>query len=390
MAEAILKGTVADEASLVTPIRSPNFKLTRIAIHAVRNIRALSLEPHPRLNLVVGRNGHGKTSLLESIYVVATTKSFRTAKLSEIVKHGEASSAIHATFVETHDSLPDLDRQQTVSIVKGRAHPTIEGNKPARAADYAIRSPVVVFHPDELALSTGPASLRRRLLDRVATYQNANHVAHLGQYLRALKARQEMLRTHAGDSAGLTAYEALCAKHGAHVTRARADAASFLAEDLTVAFRRIADPRLALTVRFAGGGSADEASAVETLSQRRGRDARSKAASFGPHRDELEIALDGSPAREVASQGQHRAIALSLKAAESLAIRRATGLEPIQLLDDVSSELDEERTRALFDFLLESRGQIFLSSAQPEAVRAHLPEDAEKLEIPLENGQIQG
>jgi DNA replication and repair protein RecF len=104
------------------------------------------------------------------------------------------------------------------------------------------------------------------------------------------------------------------------------------------------------------------------LARERGRDARAPSASFGPHRDDLTLRLGGHAVRLVASQGQHRAITLALKAAESAVLQRLTGLTPIQLLDDVSSELDPTRNRALYTFLREARGQVFLTTPRPELV----------------------
>ncbi|HSN99289.1 MAG TPA: hypothetical protein VLS89_13430, partial [Candidatus Nanopelagicales bacterium] len=116
------------------------------------------------------------------------------------------------------------------------------------------------------------------------------------------------------------------------------------------------------------GGSGDAGEARETLRAQRRRDAQRASAGFGPHRDELDLSIDGHPARVVASQGQHRALTLSLKAAETAAIRAARGLEPILLLDDVSSELDPDRTAALFTFLGMSRGQVFLTTTRRELI----------------------
>ncbi len=170
------------------------------------------------------------------------------------------------------------------------------------------------------------------------------------------------------DSGEIDAFEELCAVHGAAVTRARAGAADTLVRELLPAFERIAAPELVLDARFAPGGSADAGEARVELRRHRRRDAHRPSAGFGPHRDDLELRFDGHPVRTVGSQGQHRALTLALKAAETSAIAGARGIEPILLLDDVSSELDPDRTTALFTFLSLAHGQIFLTTTRRELI----------------------
>src|SRR5262249_11730933 len=233
------------------------------------------------------------------------------------------------------------------------------------------RSPVIAFHPDELALSTGPAAGRRTLLDRLALFMGATSAGHRARYTRAIRTRQQLLHDDRGgalEAGEIDAFEELCAVHGAALTRARAEAAAALERELHPAFRRIAAPDLGLGVRFAPGGSGDPDEARAELLRHRRRDAHRSSPGFGPHRDDWEPSFDGRPVRIVGSQGQHRALTLALKAAETSAVAAARGLEPILLLDDVSSELDPERTAALFTFLSLARGQIFLTTTRPELI----------------------
>jgi DNA replication and repair protein RecF len=325
---------------------APSFRLQTLRFESFRNLGDGSFEPSPRFNVVFGANGHGKTSLLEALYVVATTKSFRTAKLRTAVRHGSPRFALRARFVETTRGFAPLSRDHSVVFEDRSLHVRLDENRPRTLADYAVKSPVVVFHPEELTLSTGPAALRRRLLDRVALYRSTSAVVSASRYEKALRARQELLRK-GGGMGEIEAYETLMVEAGTVVTRARAEAADALCSPALEAFRRIAAPDLVLELVYRPGGTADPDEARRELQERRDKDRRSVTATFGPHRDDLELRLGRKLAREVASQGQHRAITLSLKAAESAAVTAATGLEPLQLLDDVSSELDPERTDAL-------------------------------------------
>jgi DNA replication and repair protein RecF len=150
------------------------------------------------------------------------------------------------------------------------------------------------------------------------------------------------------------------------LTRARARAAELVVAALLPAFARMAAPGTELEAGFQPGGSDDAAEARARLGEDRRRDRVRRSASFGPHRDELELRLDGRSARRHASQGQQRLLTLSLKAAELDCIRAARGAHPILLLDDVSSELDPDRARSVAGFLAESRSQAFVTTPRPD------------------------
>lgn len=354
------------------PQRPPSLVLERLIVRDLRNLARVDLEPAPRLNVVAGNNGHGKTSVLEAIYFAATSRSFRTHRMGELVRHGAQVASARGRFVERIGDLAPLAREQAAAVEGKRCAVLIDGNRPQSLASFATRSPVVAFHPEELALSTGPAGGRRTLLDRLALFMDPRSADHRARYAQALKARQELLSrggaTPGQPSAEVDAFEELCAVHGAALTRARAAAAEALAPELAHAFAQIAAPDLRLEARFAPGGAAEVDEAREALLAHRRRDAHRPSAGFGPHRDDLVLELDGHPARLVGSQGQHRALTLALKAAEGAVIAAERGVEPILLLDDVSSELDPDRTAALFVFLGMTRGQVFLTTTRRDLI----------------------
>ncbi len=382
--------------------------IAELAIRDIRNLVAIDAQLAPGLNVVHGDNGHGKTSLLEAIYLAASSRSFRTAKLDELVRHDAESASVRVRIVEHGGDVgQDTERVQTVGLGGARVMVRIDGARPPSLAAYATRTPVVVFHPDELTLSTGPAAMRRRLIDRLVLYRDPLGADALARYGQALRARQDLLRKGVRGGAGLEAYEALCATEGARVTRARDAAVGALLAPLADAFRRIAEPALELSAAYAPGGSEVAERAVDELAARRPRDAHRASAGFGPHRDDLALRLGGHLARAVASQGQHRALVLALKAAESATIAEATGLVPILLLDDVSSELDESRTTALFEYLGPSlhaaapgarRGaaghppgrQIVLTTTRPGLIPKAFGAGGARSDFRLEKGVLRG
>src|SRR5262249_29180746 len=154
-----------------------------------------------------------------------------------------------------------------------------DGNAPESLAAFATRSPVVVFHADELTLSTGAATPRRRLLDRLALYRDPAAADHRARYARALKARHDLLRKHPTSGAAVEAYESLAAQHGAALTRARRLTVADYAPRLVAAFKHIAAPNLALDVRYRPGGAEDVDEALRALREARPSDARRPSAT---------------------------------------------------------------------------------------------------------------
>jgi DNA replication and repair protein RecF len=321
------------------------------------------LEPGERFNVVSGDNGQGKTNLLESLYVAATSKSFRTSKLGDLVGFGADLASIRVTLRDDGDS-----RVQSVGLRTGARLVRIDEKRPPSLATYAVRTPIVVFHPGEMTLSMGSSAERRRLLDRTSLYMVPQAMADLEAYARSMKERQRALDTRGTNAADLDEWETLVVRHGLAVMAHRARAAELVSAKALEAFARIAAPELVLTSSYTPSAPANEVGFLDALRRHRASDLRRGSASIGPHRDELALAIDGRPVRGVASQGQHRAVTLALKSAEIEVVSQARGVRPILLLDDVSSELDRVRTAALFSFLREQRGQVFLTTTRPELI----------------------
>jgi DNA replication and repair protein RecF len=360
----------------------------RVAIRAFRNLSAVEFVPAGRLNVIAGDNGQGKTSLIEALYVAATSRTFRSDKLRDVVQEGAEQALVRTVVLAESPGLAPLRHEQR-ALVGARARSfLIDGKKPKRLADYAVRTPIVVFHPGDLELANGPASRRRTLLDRVMLYLDPGGAAARLRYQEALKERQRLLSERGTSGADLDAYEVVLGQHGSRFAQGRQRAAEALLEALEPAFRRMAAPGLALVGEHAPGGLTDPARFSDELRARRARDLRRGAATFGPQRDDLLLALGGRPARTHASQGQQRILALALKMAELECVRAATGTQPILLLDDVSSELDPERTGAVYDFLRETESQVFVTTTRPELFVTPGLEAGERADWTLRGGAL--
>jgi DNA replication and repair protein RecF len=358
--------------------------IASIALRQFRNIASADLTELARFTVFSGNNGQGKTSVLEAAYLVCTTRSFRTAKLGELVRHGESIASVRAKITEGSDT-----RDQVIGLRGANRSVTSAGKRPPSLASYAVQSPAVVFHPGEMVLSSGPASKRRTLLDRIALFVDPTSMDHMKRYTMASRSRQRVLETRGVVASELDGFEQIIATHGAAITRVRAEACTRIASELATSFPRITAETRRLDAVYEPGGPREENALLEALAAERERDRHRGSASSGPHRDDLVLRLGGYDVRVDASQGEHRAVTLGLKLAELSCIARARNVHPVLLLDDVSSELDLARTALLFDFLRETPGQILLTTTRPGLIDTRGLGPSERRDFHLRGGVVE-
>lgn len=357
---------------------------TELQIRGFRNLRALDLQLCSKVNVLSGDNGQGKTSVLEAIYFLATSRSFRTERLAELVLQGTADLKVSAKLSEA-----GIERGQRAVLHNGRRAFFTDDKRAERLGRYAIQTPVVVFHPGDLLLVQGPASARRVMLDRVALFTDPASGEQRARYQRAQKERQIVLERRGLGAPELDAFERVMAEEGVRLHRAHERAALDLSRALEPLFQAMAAPNLALRVTYQPGGCGSLDEFERSLFERRGADARRKAATFGPHKDDLGLELEGRAARHHASQGQQRILTLALKLAELECVRTARGVEPVLLLDDVSSELDPTRTGAVYQLVQRCSSQVVVTTTRPELFATPDLARSDRRDFRLRNGALE-
>ena len=353
----------------------------------MRNLAPVELAPSERFNVFVGDNGQGKTNLLEAIYVVAALRSFRTARLADIIAFGAEQARI-AARVQKHE----LERVYEVDVAPGSRKVRLDG-KPARPlARYFGGFNVVVFTPEDLALPRGSPGDRRRFLDRAVFNLRGDYLATVQDYEKVLKQRNSVLRMAADGKLAtarldemLAVYDVQLAQHGIALANARAKFIDELRDEMARAFAAIGRSEHRAGARYLSkcAGTTSE-QFVEALHDARMKELATSATQYGPHRDDLAFELDERDAGSFASQGQLRAIMLAWKTAELALLTRMLGDRPILLLDDVSSELDPSRNQYLFDHLAQLAGQCFITTTH----EGHVLLSRDRADYRIRNGQI--
>lgn len=335
-------------------------ELRALQVQAFRNLAAQVLEPGPGFNVLAGDNGQGKTSVLEAVYLLGTLRSFRTTKASELVAHGESRAEVSGR-VERRG----IERRYDVVLEGGRRRAKLDGKSPRAVSDYFGDVNVVLFSPEDLRVPKGSPGGRRRFLDRSVFNFKPTFLGDAQRLARIVKSRNAVLKTGRASAYELDVYDVQLATVGARVVAARRAYLEVLAPRLAQTFEEITRTGLGAGVAYLGDESDDLAG---LLAGSRARDLQRRLTTVGPHLHDLELEVGGRPARAFASQGQLRALVLAWKIAEMNLLTETLGDPPLFLLDDVSSELDPDRTRYLFDFLAEKASQTFITTTHARHV----------------------
>jgi DNA replication and repair protein RecF len=332
-----------------------------------RNIACATLEPSPRFTALVGDNGQGKTNALEALYLLAALRPLRSVSRRALLRTGAEQARVS---LQVERRATGLVHDLAMELTPSRRTLYKDGKK-VDAGAFIGCAVAVSFTPDDLQLAKGSPELRRKFLDRALLNVRPSYLTRALRYAKGLKDRNRVLGEPEADAV-LDAYDEIIAAEGAAIMAARARYVDELLPRVRDYFERIATPAPRLDLTYAarlrdmgGAPEADlEAAFLAKLRARRPVDKARRTTSVGPHLDDLELALDGVPVKERASQGQHRAMVLALKLAEITHLAEALGEAPLLLLDDMSSELDAHRSAQLFDAVGALDGQVILTSTE--------------------------
>lgn len=340
-------------------------QLTKLRLFNYRNIEDLELSPSGGTNLFCGQNGQGKTNLLESIYLLAYGKSYRTATPKDCIRYSKEECCVEGTIVHGN-----LTRDLKISISRDEKKLFVHG-KPARIDAFVGNAHLLAFTHEHLKIVRGGPADRRAFLDRAMVTLYPGHVAQLATYERSLKQKNRVLAVAREgrsqvDGKLLDSWDEALAKAGARILWNRWRYAEQMKGELPQGLFGTE----VLKMHYLSSVTTEN-SDVPQMEQRfherllnsRENDLRTGFTSVGPHRDDLKLYVNGKPLADFGSAGQQRSSLLALYFSQMEIHRKFHGYYPIFLVDDAEAELDEQRLHIFLKYISE-RTQLFLTSAK--------------------------
>lgn len=361
-----------------------------LQLHNYRNYVRAEIRLEKGLNLFIGDNAHGKSNLLESIYLLSTLRSSRASTDADLVRRDILKSEFPVARLacEVERSAGNLSLE--LAIVGRTTDPAHRAGKrarvngvPRRASDAVGQLCAVLFTTLDIEIVAGPALMRRRYLDMMISQVDRGYLRAMQKYSKILQQRNSLLKriqNREASSQELTFWDQELAHVGGAIFWARADALGHLAPQAAQQMERLSDglETLQLTYRPALAGLDDidipiddaewTARMLRALQTLRPREIAAGATLVGPHRDDISVEIDSMPADSFASRAQQRTAALSMRLAEASYLRRALGDDPVVLLDDVLSELDARRRRGVLEYI-DTFQQTLVTTADPDRLR---------------------
>lgn len=341
--------------------------LERIDILDFKNIREASLEFSPRVNCLLGKNGMGKSNLLEAVHMLSLARGLSSMPESSLIRHGAEMFLLKGEF------LTDAGGRDSVAcgLVKGKPKSLKVNGKPyGRISEHVGRYPVVTVSPADSRLVSESGEERRRLMDIVISQANPAYLKQLIRYGRALDSRNRMLRAGLRDKLLYESVESGMAEAAAGVHEARKEWVGQMRPLVSRYYELISGGHDAVAISYRS--SLNDSSLPELLESTRDKDHILGFTSRGVHRDDIEMQLDGYSLRRLGSQGQVKSFTLALRLAIFDYLSNARGATPLLLLDDIFDKLDSDRVARIMQIVSSGSGfgQIFITDTN----RKHLDE----------------
>jgi DNA replication and repair protein RecF len=328
----------------------------------------------PGFHLFLGDNAQGKTNILEAIYLMATLRSFRGVGGAQMIRHGQKG------YFAGGNVVAQGNREIKMFWSANERKLALDGQPVKKLTDYLGALRTVVFCTEDLQLVKGAARARRRFLDLLLAQTQPAYLPLLQRYMRAVRARNALLKQRAVDEAALDSFSRELVRLGDEVIRARHALAPKFSPLARLAYRRISNDAEELRIEYQPSVKKDFA--VE-LAQSRSRERNYRSTLVGPHRDDLQLLLNGKSAARFGSEGQKRTLAIALKMAQAEFLAGIHGSLPILLIDDVMGELDVKRRSGFLPLLESARktgGQVFMTATEENWPR-ELGRDLQRWEV---------
>jgi DNA replication and repair protein RecF len=361
-------------AAISFPIHFNGVHLAHLRLRDFRNYARLDADFAPGFHLLLGDNAQGKTNILEAVYLMATLRSFRGVGGAQMIRHGAKGYFAGGNVVGqgSHEiKIYWSARERKLAL---------DGQPVKKLTDYLGVLRTVVFCTEDLQLVKGASRARRRFLDLLLAQTRPDYLPLLQRYMHTVRARNALLKQRAVDEAALDSFSQELVKLGEEIIRARRELAPKFSPLARLAYRRISNDAEELRIEYQPSVKKDFA--VE-LAQSRVRERSYRSTLVGPHRDDLQLLLNGKSAAQFGSEGQKRTLAIALKMAQAEFLAGIHGSPPILLIDDVMGELDVKRRSGFLPLLEHARktsGQVFMTATE-ENWPSELGKDLQRWEV---------
>ena len=325
--------------------------ITSLKIQNFRNYNELKLDFNKDVNIIYGDNAQGKTNILEAIYLTAIGKSFRTNKDKELIKMGENFATIEAEFSKS-------DRDGRIKIeINDKKNIYVNGVKVKKFSELLGNMHVVIFTPDDINILKDGPSQRRRFLDIFISQLRPNYVYCLNMYLKALEQRNNYLKQIKFENKSedfLDIWDEKIADYAEKVFKYRFEFIEKIKNKIKSVHNIITENNEDINIEYVTDFT-NKNEFLNKLKNNRKLDIIKGFSTKGVHRDDFNIYINNNLVNVYGSQGQHRTVILSLKMSELKVIYDEIGENPILLLDDFMSELDEKRRKNFLEFIRDTQ-----------------------------------
>ncbi len=338
-------------------------RIKSIGVSNYRNIKFARLDLDAPRVFLLGKNGQGKTNLLEAVGYLTSLRSFRTRENETLIAHGCATSEMVYELNQEQDG----EAQARILLKKKGKEVSLDGETVKRASEFVGRFPTVMLSSEDLSLVRGSPSVRRRFLDTFLCGIDRSYYVALQRYQKSLAERNALLKQNA-DPTVLSSFESQLAEPALEIVTKRREVSGELGKVASCYYETLSGAVEGMAIDYRPNLDLhDRVDFQEALERNRKRDSILQSTSRGPHRDDFDLSLDSRPAASFASDGQQRCIALALAFACLNFWQQRFGVAPILLVDDVLGELDPERRQRFWSALDSSIQLIATGTSLPEA-----------------------
>ena len=325
----------------------------RLMLKNFRCYEELDVELSPHINIILGKNAQGKTNLLEAVYYCATGRSHRTSYDKECIRYDQSEAMIKIWYEKYKEEQLEIHIRKN-----GRKSIAVNGYPARRINELFGCFQVVLFSPEDLSLiKSGPAK-RRKFMDMEICQVDPVYLYQLQQYSKVLRQRNQLLKEIAKKAATkdtIFAWDEQLVSYGVKIMERRRQFTEQLRQYTSRIHRQITHGEETLSITYENNVPIAASDFQRKLEEDLARDIRFGSTASGPHHDDLAMWINGADVRVYGSQGQQRTTALSMKLAELSMMKEETKYSPVLLLDDVMSELDQERQWHLAQYIQENQ-----------------------------------